>query len=60
MSTIEQKRADLAGPGIGTYEEVARVLPTDYRPLLDRKETQKAIFGVKRIIEEGSPASSTS
>ncbi len=53
MTTLDAKKADLAGPGIGTYEEVAKVLPTDYRPLLDRKETQKALFGVKRIIEDG-------
>jgi hypothetical protein len=25
---------DLAGPGIGTYEEVERVLPDDYRSAL--------------------------
>ena len=47
------KRADLAGPGIGTYEEVAKILPNDYTSLLDRKETQKAIAAVKRYIEDG-------
>ena len=47
------KRADLAGPGISTYEEVAKILPDDYAPLLDRKETQKAIAAVKRYIEDG-------
>ena len=47
------KRADLAGPGIGSYEEVARQLPRDYAPLLSRRETQTAIFEVKRHIEEG-------
>ncbi|HVP43145.1 MAG TPA: aspartate--ammonia ligase [Terriglobales bacterium] len=46
------KVADLAGPGIGTYEEVERILPTDYRSLLTPKETQKAIFAVKNYIEE--------
>ncbi len=46
------KVADLAGPGIGTYEEVERILPTDYRSLLTPKETQKAIFAVKDYIEE--------
>jgi aspartate--ammonia ligase len=35
MSTLTDKRADLAGPGIGTYEEVEKVLPRDYRSLLD-------------------------
>ncbi len=47
------KKADLAGPGIGTYEEIAQVLPTDYDPLLTPKETQRAITAVKRCIEEG-------
>ncbi len=49
---MSQKKEDLAGPGIGTYEEVEKVLPSDYRPLLDRKETQKAIFAARRYIEE--------
>ncbi|HEX7462468.1 MAG TPA: aspartate--ammonia ligase [Dermatophilaceae bacterium] len=47
------KRADLAGPGIGTYEEVERVLPDDYRSLLTPRETQRAIFGARRHIEDG-------
>ena len=46
------KRADLAGPGIGTYEEVERVLPKDYHSLLSPKDTQKAIYAVKSYIEE--------
>lgn len=44
-------RDDLAGPGIGTYEEVEKILPTDYASLLDRKETQRAIFAAKGYIE---------
>ncbi|MGP8056147.1 MAG: aspartate--ammonia ligase [Nitrososphaerales archaeon] len=43
---------DLAGPGIGTYEEVEKVLPTDYKSLLDRKETQRAIYLAKSYIEQ--------
>ena len=43
------KRADLSGPGIGTYDEVAAVLPTDYRPRLGLRETQEEIFVVKRL-----------
>jgi aspartate--ammonia ligase len=43
---------DLAGPGIGTYEEVEKVLPKGYSSPLDRKETQKAIFAAKGYIEE--------
>jgi len=53
MPDTMDKKADLAGPGVSTYEEVAKILPTDYRPLLDRKETQKALYDVKRIIEDG-------
>lgn len=49
---LEKKRAELAGPGIGTYEEVERVLPNDYRAILNRKDTQKAVFAVKNYIEE--------
>ena len=47
------KVQDLAGPGISTYEEVARVLPQNYESLLGRKETQKAIYDVKEYIEKG-------
>jgi aspartate--ammonia ligase len=47
------KVRDLAGPGISTYEEVARVLPRNYESLLGRKETQKAIYDVKEYIEKG-------
>ncbi|HQR27289.1 MAG TPA: aspartate--ammonia ligase [Nocardioides sp.] len=54
MSDVtDAKRADLAGPGIGSYEEVARVLPEDYRSLLTPRETQQAIVAVRRFIEEG-------
>lgn len=47
------KKLDLAGPGISTYEKVAQVLPDDYDPILDRKDTQKAIQAAKASIEEG-------
>src|SRR5512143_2963563 len=46
------KRPDLAGPGSGAYTELARILPADYRSLLDRRETQQAIFHIKRYIED--------
>jgi aspartate--ammonia ligase len=45
------KLADLAGPGIGDYDEVERVLPTGYRALLTPRETQRAIYTVKEYIE---------
>jgi aspartate--ammonia ligase len=46
------KKADLAGPGIGDYREFEKILPSDYRSLLDVRETQQAIFHVKRYIED--------
>ncbi len=53
MSTLVlDKKADLAGPGIGDYKELEKVLPKDYRSLLSPKETQQAIFQVKRYIED--------
>jgi aspartate--ammonia ligase len=53
MSAFGDKRADLAGPGISTYEAVDQVLPNDYDPILDPKDTQKAIAVVKEYIEHG-------
>ncbi len=46
------KVADLAGPGIGSYEELANILPTDYNPILTPKETQIALHAAKQYIEE--------
>ncbi|MGA2589510.1 MAG: aspartate--ammonia ligase [Bryobacteraceae bacterium] len=48
---IVDKRADLAGPGIGDYKELEKILPQDYTSLLTPKETQKAIFAAKNYIE---------
>ena len=47
-----RKKADLAGPGIGDYDELQHILPRDYNPLLNPKETQQTIFQVKRYIED--------
>jgi aspartate--ammonia ligase len=49
---MSSKIADLAGPGIGDYEELRKVLPADYESLLTPKETQRAIFAAKNFIEE--------
>jgi len=49
---MSSKAADLAGPGIGNYEDLEKILPLDYSSALTRKETQKAIFAVKRFIED--------
>jgi aspartate--ammonia ligase len=50
---MADKKADLAGPGISTYEEVDKILPINYHSILDPKETQVAITAVKRYIEDG-------
>jgi aspartate--ammonia ligase len=50
--TISDKEADLAGPGIGNYQDLEKVLPLDYEPLLDPRQTQEALFEVKRYIED--------
>jgi len=46
------KKADLAGPGISTYEEVAKILPNDYTPILPPLERMKALYAVKEYIEK--------
>lgn len=53
MSTlVVDKKADLAGPGIGNYSELEKILPRNYHSLLPPRETQHAIFQVKRYIED--------
>jgi len=49
---MSDKRADLAGPGIGTYADLEKILPEGYRTLLAPKETQRALFSVKDYVEE--------
>ncbi|MEE8540571.1 MAG: aspartate--ammonia ligase [Desulfobacterales bacterium] len=49
---MQDKKADLAGPGIGDYDELEKILPRDYNSLLNPKETQRALFEVKNYIEE--------
>ena len=49
---MASKAADLAGPGIGNYAELENILPNDYSSVLTRRETQKAIFALKRFIED--------
>ncbi len=51
MATLVlDKKADLAGPGIGNYAELEKILPDNYHSLLTPRETQQAIFQVKRYI----------
>lgn len=47
------KVADLAGPGISTYEEVEKILPNDYSPLQTPMERMKALYMIKDYIEKG-------
>ncbi len=49
---MADKKADLAGPGIGDYNELEKILPQDYTSLLSPKETQIATYAVKDYIEE--------
>jgi aspartate--ammonia ligase len=49
---MADKQADLAGPGIGDYRELEKILPNDYRSLLSPKDTQNAIYAAKDYIEE--------
>jgi aspartate--ammonia ligase len=49
---MASKAADLAGPGIGNYLELEKILPSDYGSALTRRETQRAIFALKRFIED--------
>jgi aspartate--ammonia ligase len=46
------KRADLAGPGIGSYEDLAKALPAAYRAMLSPRDTQVALAALKRYIED--------
>jgi len=50
---MNDKKADLAGPGISTYEEVAKILPSDYHPVLPPMERMRAVYEIKRYIEDG-------
>ncbi|MCP4654439.1 MAG: aspartate--ammonia ligase [bacterium] len=50
---MADKKADLAGPGIGDYNELEKILPQDYLSLLTPKETQLAITAAKDYIEKG-------
>jgi len=49
---MADKKADLAGPGISTYEEVDKILPNNYEALLGPKDRMKALYKIKNFIEE--------
>jgi aspartate--ammonia ligase len=46
------KKSDLAGPGISTYEEVDKILPSDYAAVLPPLERMKALYQIKDYIEK--------
>jgi aspartate--ammonia ligase len=49
---MADKKADLAGPGISTYEQVDKILPRNYKALLCPKDRMKALYKIKNFIEE--------
>jgi aspartate--ammonia ligase len=46
------KKADLAGPGVSTYPEVEKILPSDYQAMLPPLKRMKALYEVKDYIEK--------
>jgi aspartate--ammonia ligase len=49
---MANKEKDLAGPGIGDYGNLVKNLPDDYEALLSPMARMKAVFAVKKFIEE--------
>ena len=47
------KRTDLAGPGISTYEKVKEILPDNYHALLPPLKRMEAVYMIKEYIEKG-------
>ena len=50
---MDVKQQDLAGPGISTYEEVSKILPENYSPLLSPLKRMEALYLIKEYIEKG-------
>ncbi len=47
------KKSDLAGPGISTYEKVSKILPDNYQALQAPLRRMKALYMIKDYIETG-------
>ena len=47
------KKSDLAGPGISTYEKVKEILPDNYKSLQSPLRRMKALYMIKDFIEKG-------
>ncbi len=50
---MKSKKADLAGPGISTYEAVNEALPKGYKALQSPLRRMEALYAVKEFIEKG-------
>lgn len=50
---MQEKRLDLAGPGISTYEEVSKILPDNYKAILPPLKRMEALYMIKDFIEKG-------
>jgi aspartate--ammonia ligase len=48
---MSDKKADLAGPGIGNYADLEKELPDNYEALLSPKDRMRAIHMIKSHIE---------
>ncbi len=48
------KKSDLAGPGISTYEKVSKILPDNYHALQAPLRRMKALYMIKDYIETGT------
>ena len=55
MNPTADKKADLAGPGIGDYAELEKILPRDYGSLLNPK-TPSGRFSPPRTISRSISA----
>ncbi len=47
------KKSDLAGPGISTYEQVSKILPDNYEAPLSPLKRMEALYLIKEYIEKG-------
>jgi len=52
VNAVADRKSDLAGPGIGSYDELERILLQHYTPLLNPKEAQQALAAVENCLEE--------
>ena len=50
---MQEKRSDLTGPGISTYEEVNKILPDNYEAILPPLKRMEALYMIKDFIEKG-------